>query len=359
MDVGGKRRSLVRTVSSHSDAGTSSSGNLKTNQDSSLVMTGLGGHIHAVAAFVIDGHGEKGHVISAAVKTYLAVRLCDLFHTEACVGVLCAHNGVFHDASARDEVVYPFAACIRDAVREVDRLVCDNYPTDTVLSGCALAGVIVIGLHVITVVVGDCRACVISESAPACDVAFVEIDTYGSPGCITPDAVYGAGHVSRRYKIRASTTDCKPSLEKERLRIVACGGVVTVASRSDGRSGPWRVRPPPGSEYHRVGIAMSRSIGDTFVKPYGVTADPIVSYVPLHSTDRAIVVMSDGVTDVTPGWVIEMLCTSDQVDDARRAERLVEAAGDCWDDTNACMPGNACYVDDITAIVLTLRRDTA
>ncbi|KOO35445.1 protein phosphatase 1f [Chrysochromulina tobinii] len=77
------------------------------------------------------------------------------------------------------------------------------------------------------------------------------------------------------------TQDHKPELEAERRRIEALGGFVS-------HIGCWRA----------MGIlAMSRAIGDLFLKPY-VSAEPDISTVQLEDTDEFVVLASDGVFDV-------------------------------------------------------------
>ena len=77
------------------------------------------------------------------------------------------------------------------------------------------------------------------------------------------------------------TEDHKPDLEPEKRRIEALGGFVSFI-------GCWRA----------MGIlAMSRAIGDLFLKPY-VSAEPDVRAMPIVAADEFIVLASDGVYDV-------------------------------------------------------------
>ena len=73
--------------------------------------------------------------------------------------------------------------------------------------------------------------------------------------------------------------DHKPDLPAERARIEARGG--TVSERSGGR--PARVWA-----HGRIGLAMSRSIGDGEVKNVGVIADPDVTHVVLRCALMAL-----------------------------------------------------------------------
>ena len=87
--------------------------------------------------------------------------------------------------------------------------------------------------------------------------------------------------------------DHKPDLPKERARIEAAGGVVTP-------SGPGG-RPSRVWADGRVGLAMSRSIGDFECKRYGVIPDPEIKKFELNPAvgdgdgDLFVCVASDGV----------------------------------------------------------------
>lgn len=77
------------------------------------------------------------------------------------------------------------------------------------------------------------------------------------------------------------THDHKPESEEEKRRIEALGGFVSYI-------GCWRA----------MGIlAMSRAIGDLFLKPY-VSAEPEVSTIMLETKDEFFVLASDGIFDV-------------------------------------------------------------
>jgi len=89
------------------------------------------------------------------------------------------------------------------------------------------------------------------------------------------------GVLCRNGNALALTQDHKPEIAAERRRIEALGGFVSYI-------GCWRA----------MGIlAMSRAIGDLFLKPY-VSAKPDVSTMSIGPTDEFIVLASDGVFDV-------------------------------------------------------------
>ena len=123
----------------------------------------------------------------------------------------------------------------------------------------------------------------------------------------------------------AVTQDHKPELEPERRRIEALGGFVS-------HIGCWRA----------MGIlAMSRAIGDLFLKPY-VSAEPEVSSMPLQDTDEFVVLASDGVFDVF---------------DNEQVVQIVQSASSPQEAANllthsAFVAGS---LDNVTAVVVALR----
>uniref|UniRef100_A0A7S0J6S1 PPM-type phosphatase domain-containing protein n=1 Tax=Calcidiscus leptoporus TaxID=127549 RepID=A0A7S0J6S1_9EUKA len=123
----------------------------------------------------------------------------------------------------------------------------------------------------------------------------------------------------------AITEDHKPELEAERQRIESLGGFVS-------HIGCWRA----------MGIlAMSRAIGDLFLKPY-VTAQPEVRKVPLQDSDEFIVLASDGIFDVF---------------DNEQVVRIVRAASS--PQQAASLLTKSAFVagslDNLTAVVVALR----
>lgn len=121
------------------------------------------------------------------------------------------------------------------------------------------------------------------------------------------------------------TADHKPELPDEKRRIEALGGFVSYI-------GCWRA----------MGIlAMSRAIGDLFLKPY-VTAEPDVVAVPLGQTDEFFVLASDGVFDVFDNEQVVRIC---------RSASTPQDAADLL--TNSAYIAGS--LDNVTAIVVALR----
>ena len=123
----------------------------------------------------------------------------------------------------------------------------------------------------------------------------------------------------------AITQDHKPELEAEKKRIEALGGFVSYL-------GCWRA----------MGIlAMSRALGDLFLKPY-VSAEPDVVALPLDATDEFVILASDGVFDVFDNEQVVRI--------ARSAASPQEAANLLT--SSAFHAGS---LDNVTAVVVALR----
>jgi serine/threonine protein phosphatase PrpC len=91
---------------------------------------------------------------------------------------------------------------------------------------------------------------------------------------------------------RDLSEDCKPDTPSETARILAAGGTVSAATGA---------RPSRVWANGKIGLAMSRSIGDGECKKYGVIAEPDVKHFKLSPAagsgdgDKFLIVASDGV----------------------------------------------------------------
>jgi protein phosphatase 1L len=92
---------------------------------------------------------------------------------------------------------------------------------------------------------------------------------------------------------------------------------------------------------------MSRTLGDTFAKEFGVTAVPDILTGTLTSNDRAFVVASDGLWDVVKNQqvveVISKFWEQGEVNSAAVALQSIAVK-------NAMKHGS--YVDDISIVVV-------
>jgi protein phosphatase 2C family protein 2/3 len=139
--------------------------------------------------------------------------------------------------------------------------------------------------------------------------------------------------------------DHKPDLPNERKRIEKAGGTVSAA-------GPRGLPPSRVFVNGRVGLAMSRSIGDGETKGFGVIPDPEIVEVTLTPPvdgkgdgDLFVIVASDGIWEfISSQLACEMVLK--QSDDATAAsESLIQLATKRWQEEEGT------YRDDITCIV--------
>ena len=96
-----------------------------------------------------------------------------------------------------------------------------------------------------------------------------------------------------KVECRLTTDDHKPENPQEKKRIEKAGGVVMTLKDDDGSDfGPARVW---NKEMTAPGLAMSRSIGDSYAHSFGVIATPDHKQIELNSDDKFIFLASDGV----------------------------------------------------------------
>ncbi|EDO46288.1 predicted protein, partial [Nematostella vectensis] len=125
------------------------------------------------------------------------------------------------------------------------------------------------------------------------------------------------------------TRDHHPSLEEEQQRILSCNGRIESTS----------------SDLLRVNgrLAMTRSLGDFDLKPYGVIATPDTKLLKVdHNADAFIVLITDGISDVISSYELGFLvrmCT----DPEQAAHSLTCCAMQYGSD------------DNVTAVVVPLR----
>jgi len=78
---------------------------------------------------------------------------------------------------------------------------------------------------------------------------------------------------------------------------------------------------------HGASLALSRALGDTELKPYGISAVPSVIVTPPPAAKRAIVVASDGLWDIlTPAQVRAVVFSDHLLGDASAAATALMAA---------------------------------
>jgi len=271
----------------------------KINQDRGMVCWPFNGtHDQALLA-VFDGHGMQGERISE----------------------WCVHQIPQRLEADRLLLNSDPASCISKAVIAMDEELLAHSSLGQPARGAGTTSNILYfhGDRVFTACSGDSRAVL---------------------GC------YGHGG-KKKGKIIAKdlSRDHKPDLPEERKRIEKAGGVVSQA-------GPRGLPPSRVWVNGRVGLAMSRSIGDGEAKGSGVIPDPEIVETKLKPCvdatsegDAFIIVASDGIWEfISSQQACEVI--QKHADNATAGcEELVKLAVDRW------MEEEGSYRDDITCII--------
>jgi len=249
---------------------------------------------------VLDGHGQQGHLVSGYI---------------------------------RENLVRHYSECGQDVSRACLRMQedLDTTPTlDTKCSGATCVIAILRGRSLLVGNLGDSR-CVLARRVN---------------GVLSPVAL---------------SNDHKPDRPDERQRILAAGGKVGCRQLvvGNGPSGPVRLPMGPMRIWYQVrgetmGLAMSRSLGDSIVHTQGVSADPELKEHQVTGDDLFFILASDGIWDVTdPGAAVQLVA---QViaknphgwDPKEAAEVLATAARRRWESMSA-------MIDDITCLIIKLQ----
>jgi len=150
----------------------------------------------------------------------------------------------------------------------------------------------------------------------------------------------------------ALTNDHKPELPDETKRIKKMGG--QVYSMLSGPPRVWYYNPDKSS---MLGLAMSRSLGDSYAHKVGVSHKPQEINLELDESDEFIILASDGVWDVFDGNLlssvtgyISNLKFKEEWDPTEAANLLVRAARKRWEKEYA-------NIDDITCIIIKLKEN--
>ena len=277
--------------------------NAKINQDRGVVCWPFHGSMNEALLCVFDGHGPKGEKAS-----------------EFCMTVLPEMLEKDHDALVKDPV-----ATLTKHIVELDKKLLSDPTLGTLAMSCGTT------------------SNVIYMKGTECWVA-----------CSGDSRAIKASRVGGKVVATDLSQDHKPDLPEEQKRIEAAGGMVTP-------SGPGG-RPSRVWANGRVGLAMSRSIGDGECKKVGVIPDPEIQKFNLKPTapdsgedgDIFVIVASDGVwefidsqeaADIVSGEKEGAFGKKAPVHATEACEVLVQEAAARWRREE----GN--YRDDITAII--------
>lgn len=238
--------------------GTDAGGNIKTDQDTSLISLCIGGIVGFNLFGILDGHGPHGHFVSQFCKEYFIKSM------ERYVELLKVSKGIKTSEEVYNELKNTRFLFISELFLNMDRELASQNLFDCYSSGTTCNIVFQFKNHLVCFSVGDSRGIL----------------------------VYDKGDLLNKGILPLST-DHKPDLPGELERIQLCGGEVeTMKDIYGNRLGPPRVYKA-GLTY--PGLAMSRSLGDLQAKECGVISSPQVIEYDINNTTKYIVICSDGV----------------------------------------------------------------
>ena len=289
----------IKNYSILSQAGLDDNGKIKTNQDSYLEINKLYNINDANIFGIFDGHGPNGHLVSQSVVKYLSK-----FYTTNPKLRIASDSTAVYVTLHRDNF-----DLIKKSLQRAEKELSSN-KIDASLSGSTSCMLFQLGNKLIISNVGDSRAILVKNN----EVINLSIDQ-------------------------------KPTDEGEKKRIERYGGEVRQIIENGKPVGPFRVYKK-GMDF--PGIAMSRSIGDTYSTALGVVCEPDIKEVEIAENTQFIIIASDGVWEFLENKdVMEIVMpfyNSKNVEGA--SKKLVEEATKNWTENEK--NGR----DDITCIVL-------
>lgn len=316
----------------------------KENQDAFCAHGPFSDHGGQIMVGVFDGHGAEGRGVSHFVRDTVPRAARELYSLTApgrgggddpelaltTLGPI--HEGYSHSHGTarraegrRADVHRARAKTLKAAFLRTERaLTADGSTVDHVFSGTTAVVVWLHGADLYSACAGDSRAIIGRRLPPSS----------GADG--------GPAGPAERFHSVDTTWDQKPSRADERKRVKSAGGRVARWRRN---VGPLRVWKP--TEW-LPGLAMTRSIGDTVLSPYGVQPVPEVSYIRLCRADSFLVLASDGVWEFMSSQEVATFVgrfrrSRAAADEA--ADALVREAVRRW-------RRNEVVVDDTTAVVV-------
>ena len=291
-----------------SRAGKDEAGNIKTNQDSYIVLTRVNNLKEYNIFGVLDGHGTEGHLVSQFVSQYMQRE----FQTHPSLEKLKDIEKIYSTLSSNDFEL------IKNIFINAD-LTLKDQKIDSRTSGTTCVLVIQVGEHIICANTGDSRAVLVFDEKNDDKLNFI--------------------------KVFPLSIDSKPEIPAEKERIIQAGGSVEKIINKYGQpAGPFRVWAK-NKDY--PGLAMSRSIGDFNGKSVGLIPDPEIIECNLSIYSKYIIICSDGV------W--EFLSNDDAMNIGKKyylennprgfCKELIDSSVKFWEKEDV-------VIDDITVVTI-------
>ena len=239
-------------------AGKGADGNLKVDQDTSLIHESIGGIIGFNMFGVLDGHGPHGHFVSQFCKEYFINSITR--YTE----LLKIQKRISNAEQIYNEFKINKFALLTEFFTRADIEIANQRSFDSTISGTTCNIVFQFNNHLVCCSVGDSRCIIVYDKGDKLNQGIIPL-----------------------------STDHKPDLPGELERIRLYGGEVDHLKDLYGNKiGPSRVFKI-GSEY--PGLAMSRSLGDLLAKQVGVISSPQIIEYDVNFSTKYLIICSDGV----------------------------------------------------------------
>ena len=238
-------------------AGRDHNGNVRKNQDISLIHCSIGDIKGFNMLGVLDGHGSQGHLVSQFCHDYFIKKMEEFAHQ-------CKLENISTPEEIYDKLSKANFKFILDCFKNADIEMTKQNLFDYNYNGTTCNLVIQLNKYLICANVGDSRAILIYDD-----------DTKTNKG------------------ILALSDDHRPDLPQEYQRIIKNGGVVDKYINEEGEKiGLYRIYKP-GSKY--PGLSISRSLGDFIAKDCGLIPDPQIRILKINHNSQYLLICSDGV----------------------------------------------------------------
>jgi serine/threonine protein phosphatase PrpC len=178
--------------------------------------------------------------------------------------------------------------------------------------------------------------------------------------CGDSRGVLGRRNPNGSISAHALTSDHKPEKSEERKRILGCGGHLGCRQVLVNQPGRGPVSMPVGPcrvwYQHRgetLGLAMSRSLGDSIVHKSGVSAEPEILEHQVDDFDEFMIIATDGVWDVMDNnqavqMVSNFITKAANWSSLEASTAIAKFARSRWEKLSP-------MADDITCVVVKLR----
>lgn len=207
----------------------------------------------------------------------------------------------------------------------------------------------------------DLTSCEIDSrcSGATCNLAVIAGNVISVSNCGDSRCVLGRRLPNGGYAAQQLSNDHKPDNPEERKRVLSCGGHLGCrqAMVNQGSRGLVSVPVGPMRVWYQfrgdtLGLAMSRSLGDSVVHRCGVSAEPETIEHTISEGDEFIILATDGIWDVVDNnqavQVVQNFSSkSPQWNPMEAASWLSKFARSRWEKMSP-------MVDDITCIIVKL-----